>query len=104
MACVLDSTRGAWVAEVCAGAFDGVLKEEDLKRALLVAGEMQRWDDVAPSSDQKRQLQEALEKVEAVLKTLPPSRGHVELDRVRKSLFDAKDGIRRATESAKELD
>ena len=63
---------------------------------------MQHWDEVEPSSDQKRQLQEAIEKVEAVLKTLPPSGGHVELDRVRKDLLGAKDGLRRATQSPKE--
>lgn len=99
MTCVLDGTRGGWVSEVCAGAFVGALKEDDIKRALLVAGEMQRWDDVEPSDDHKRQIQEAIEKVEDVLKTLPPSRSHTELDAVRKSLWEAKDALRKAKEN-----
>src|SRR5207249_1397327 len=31
MTCVLDSTRGAWVSEVFAGAFVGVLQEDAIK-------------------------------------------------------------------------
>lgn len=96
MTCVLDGTRGAWVAEVCAGAFVGDLKEDDIKRALLVAGEMQRWDEVEPTDDQKRQIQDAIEKVEDVLKALPPSQAHTELTDVRKALWEAKDGLRKA--------
>ena len=102
MTCVLDGTRGGWVSEVCAGAFVGVLKEDDIKRALLVAGEMQRWDEVEPSADHRQRIQEAIEKVEDVLKTLPPGRSHTELDAVRKSLWEAKDGLRRATEPPRE--
>lgn len=98
MTCVLDGTRGAWVSEVCAGAFVGVLKEDDIKRALLVAGEMQRWDDVEPSTEQERQIRDALDKVEDVLKTLPPSHAHTELSTARKALWEARESLRRANE------
>lgn len=102
MTCVLDSTHGAWVSEVCTAAFVGDLKEEDIKRALLVAGEMQRWDEVQLTSNQYSQIQEAIEKVEDLLKVLPPSRSHTELEGVRKSLWAAKDGLRRTTKSTTE--
>ena len=72
MASVLDSTRAAWVAEVCTGAFVGALKEDDIKRALLVTGEIQRWDEVRPDDEQQKGIDEAVGKVEAVLRSIPP--------------------------------
>lgn len=100
MTCVLDSTRGGWVSEVCAGAFVGALKEDDIKRALLVAGEMQRWDEVQPSDDQASQIDVAVEKIEDVLKTMPPSNAHTQLKRARELLWEAKDALRRSKEPA----
>lgn len=91
MTCVLDQTLGKWVAEVCAGAFVGALKEDDIKRALLVAGEMQRWDEVEPSADQRELIREALDKVDSALRTLPPSQAHADLARVGAALHEAKE-------------
>lgn len=98
MTSVMDSTRAAWVAEVCAGAFVGTLKEDDIKRALLVAGEMERWDAVRPSDEQRQRIDEAVGKVEELLRAIPPSDTHTQLKRAREALWDAKDALGRAKE------
>lgn len=95
---VLDSTRSAWVAEVCAGALVGALKEDDIKRALLVAGEMQRWDTVRPSDEQTGQIDAAVGKVDELLKAMPPSASHTQLKRAREALWEAQEALRRAKE------
>lgn len=98
MSSVLDSTRAEWVTEVCAGAFDGTLREDDIKRALLVAGEMQRWDEVRRSDEQTQRMEEAVGKVEELLRAMPPSHTHTELKRAYDALFEAKEALRRAKE------
>ena len=55
----LDGERSALVSEVLNAALVGNLKEDDIKRALLVAGEMTRWDETQPTSDTQRRLEEA---------------------------------------------
>lgn len=98
MVSVLDSTRAAWVTEVCAGAFDGTLQEDDIKRALLVAGEMQRWDEVRPSDEQRERIEEAVGKVEELLRAMPPSSTHTQLKRALEALLEAQEALRRAKE------
>lgn len=98
MTSVLDSTRAAWVVEVCAGAFVGALQEDDIKRALLVAGEIQRWEAVKPTEDQNQRLDEAVGKVEELLRAVPPSNPHTQLKRAREALWEAKEALRRAKE------
>ncbi len=95
---VLDSTRSAWVAEVCSGALVGALKEEDIKRALLVAGEIQRWDALRPSDEQAEQIDTAVGKVDELLKAMPPSASHTQLKRAREALWEAQEALRRAKE------
>ena len=102
MTAVLDSKRSGWVSEVFAGAFVGVLKEDDIKRALLAAGEMQRWDRVQPSDEHLEQLAEAERHVEAVLRTLPPSHAHTRFNAARQALEEAQNALRRAKESPAE--
>lgn len=98
MTAVMDSTRAAWVAEVCTGALVGALKEDDIKRALLVAGEMQRWDTLRPSSEQAAQIDAAVGKVDELLKAMPPSDTHTQLKRAREALWEAQEALRRAKE------
>lgn len=98
MSSVLDSTRAAWVTEVCAGAFGGTLQEDDIKRALLVAGEMQRWDEFRPSDEQTQRIEEAVGKVEELLRAMPPSHTHTELKRAYEALREAQEALRRAKE------
>jgi len=98
MTSILDGRRGAWVAEVVAGAFVGGLQEGDIKRALLVAGEMKRWDEEKPTSEQKERIEEAERQIESLLKSMPPSFTHVELKRAREALLAVKDALQRAKE------
>lgn len=98
MTSVLDSTRAAWVVEVCAGASVGALQEDDIKRALLVAGEIQRWEAVKPTEEQNQRLDEAVGKVEGLLLAVPPSNPHTQLKRAREALWEAKEALRRAKE------
>ena len=44
----LDSERSALASEVLSAALVGNLKEDDIKRALLVAGEISRWEEAQP--------------------------------------------------------
>lgn len=76
---VLDSKRAAWVSEAFAGALVGSLKEDDIKRALLAAGEMERWDHVRPDTEALEKLDEAERIVLDLVRRTPPSHAHTEL-------------------------
>jgi len=75
----LDSERSALASEVLTAALVGNLKEDDIKRALLVAGEMTRWDQVRPSSEALTRLDEAQTLIESLVRSTPPSRVHTDL-------------------------
>ena len=75
----LDSERSALASEVLTAALVGNLKEDDIKRALLVAGEMTRWEETQPSSETQRRLEEAERIVESLARSLPPCRAHTDL-------------------------
>ena len=75
----LDSERSALVNEVLTAALIGSLQESDIKRALLVAGEMNRWDETRPDNEALRRLEEAEHIVASLVRSLPPSRAHTDL-------------------------
>ena len=75
----LDSERSALVSEVLTAALVGNLKEDDIRRALLVAGEMARWDETQPTSEIQRHLEEAESIVASLVRSLPPSQAHTDL-------------------------
>jgi hypothetical protein len=79
MTAVLDSKRAGWVSEAFAGAFVGSLKEDDIKRALLAAGEMERWDREQPDTEALEKLDEAERIVSELVRRTPPSHAHTEL-------------------------
>ena len=79
MTAVLDSRRAGRVSEVFAAAFVGVLKEDDIKRALLAAGEIERWDREQPDTEALRALAEAERIISELIRRIPPSRAHTEL-------------------------
>ncbi|MCZ7637685.1 MAG: hypothetical protein M5U12_17595 [Verrucomicrobia bacterium] len=79
MTAVLDSKRAGWVSEAFAGALVGSLKEDDTKRALLAAGEMERWDQVRPDTETLEKLDEAERIVSDLVRRTPPSHAHTEL-------------------------
>jgi hypothetical protein len=86
----LDSERSVLANEVLAAALVGNLKEDDIKRALLAAGEMTRWDQMQPSSEAIRCLEEAESLVEGLVRSLPPSRSHADLVSLLRRFGDVK--------------
>ena len=74
----LDSERSALVNEVLRAALVGNLNEDDIKRALLAAGEMVRWDQTQPSTESLRRLGEAENIIERLVGFLPPSRAQTD--------------------------
>ena len=75
----LDGERSALVSEVLNAALVGNLQEDDIKRALLVAGEMARWDETQPTSETQRRLEEAENIVAGLARSLPPCQAHTDL-------------------------
>ena len=75
----LDSERSALASQVLTAALVGNLKEDDIKRALLVAGEITRWEETQPNNDTQRRLEEAERIVESLARSLPPCRAHTDL-------------------------
>jgi len=75
----LDNERNGWVAEVFAGALNGLLTEKDLKRSLEAAGEMERWDKEPTGEKVFADLQEAENIVAGLTRKAPPSRAHTVL-------------------------
>jgi len=86
----LDSERSALANEVLTAALVGNLKEEDIKRALVAAGEMARWDEVQPTTETQRRLEEAESIVESLLRSLPPSRAHTDLAALRRQFANVR--------------
>ncbi len=86
----LDGERCALVSEVLTAALVGDLKEDDIKRALLVAGEMARWDETQPSSETQRSLEEAESIVASLVRSLPPSRAHTDLVSLQRRFTDVR--------------
>ena len=60
-------------------ALVGNLKEDDIKRALVFAGEMTRWDETQPSNQTQQRLEEAENMVASLVRVLPPCRAHTDL-------------------------
>ena len=86
----LDGERCALGSEVLTAALVGDLKEDDIKRALLVAGEMARWDETQPSSETQRSLEEAESIVASLVRSLPPSRAHTDLVSLQRRFTDVR--------------
>ena len=75
----LDSERSSLASEVLSAALVGNLKEDNIKRALLLAGEMTRWEETQPGGEAQQRLEEAESMVQSLVRSLPPSRAHTEL-------------------------
>ena len=94
----LDGERSALVSEVLTAALVGNLKEDDIKRALLIAGEMVRWDETQPSSETQQRLEEAESIVTSLVRSLPPSRAHTDLVSLQRRFADMRSEWRLATQ------
>jgi hypothetical protein len=90
----LDQIHSEAVAEVLTAALVGDLKEADIKRALLVSGEMERWDQERPSNELLEGLAQAQQSMEGLVKTIPPSRAHTELVRLLRDLAEVNAALR----------
>lgn len=88
MTCVLDSQNSAWVSDVFSGAFIGPLDEGQIKRALNLAGEMQRWDRVQTFPKHLDPIKEAVQSIDSALQAIPSSHFHTKLKDARNSLLD----------------
>ena len=75
----LSDVDAAWVAEVFTGAYTGRWKDYDLKRALVTAGEMSRWDDQQPKTDLQRKLEDAKNIISDLARATLPSRSHTQI-------------------------
>jgi hypothetical protein len=82
----LDHERSALVNEVLTAALVGTLNEDDIKRALLVAGEMKRWEDTLPSSEIQQNLEDTEAMLAALIRALPPCRAHTDLVSLQRQL------------------
>ena len=93
----LDGERSALANEVLAAALVGKLKEDDVKRALLIAGEMVRWEETQPGNETQRRLQEAESIVSSLVRSLPPCRAHTDLVCLLRQFADVRGEWRLAT-------
>ena len=84
----LDGQCSALVSEVLVAALAGNLKEDDINRALLAAGEMTRWDETHPNDESQRRLAEAERIVASLVRSLPPSRAHTDLVSLQRRFAD----------------
>jgi replicative DNA helicase len=95
----LDGERSALVSEVLTAALVGNLKEDHIKRALLVAGEMARWDETLPSNETQRCLEEAESKVASLVRSLPPCRAHTDLVSLLRQFAEVRNEWRMASQA-----
>jgi hypothetical protein len=99
----LDQPHSQLVAEVLTAALVGNLQEAHIKRALLVSGEMDRWDREHPSNETMDRFHLAQEIIEDLVKTMPPSHAHTDLVSLLRGFADVKAGLLEAEKSARRV-
>jgi hypothetical protein len=67
------------VCEVLAGYLDRKLLQSDVKRALLVCGDFQRFTATVASDETLTQLDDAEKQLAGLVRVVPPSEAHTEL-------------------------
>lgn len=75
----LDHEHSVLVKDVMTAALVGTLQESDIKRALVAAGEMDRWDTTQPSDETRNRLDEVRGTLESMVRTQPPGPAHTDL-------------------------
>jgi len=75
----LDHEHSVLVKDVMTAALVGTLQESDIKRALVAAGEMDRWDTTQPSDETRNRLDEVRGTLESMVRAQPPSPAHTDL-------------------------
>lgn len=86
----LDADQAQAVGLVFTSLLQGQVQESDLKRALLEAGEMDRWHRPSIPDSTLQKLEVAEDTVRNLLRKIPPSQAHTELVSLLKGFQDAK--------------
>lgn len=81
------------VAEILRASIAGELTENDIKRGLLAAGEMDRWDETLPEESAIALMEDASKRLITILTKTPPCYEHVEVTRILRSLETLKDEL-----------
>jgi len=84
----LSSELADPVSEILRAALTGELTEDDIKRGLIISGEMSRWDRTRPSGDVVTLLQEAQQSLFGALARTPPCYEHTEIHRLNARLAE----------------
>ena len=84
------------VSEIIRAALAGELRESDVKRGLVLAGEMERGDSAAPSGDVLECLGDAERALTSAIRRIPPSQEHTELVRMLGTLAGLRSDVRAA--------
>jgi hypothetical protein len=69
-----------------------------LPEAILVAGEMKRWDETQPSTETLQRFEEAEHTVEALVRSVPPGRPHTTLVWLLREFAEAKTDLKESPE------
>ena len=84
------------VSEIIRAALAGELRESDVKQGLVLAGEMERWDAVAPSGDVLECVEDAERALISAVRRIPPCQEHTELVRTLGTLSRLRSDVRAA--------
>lgn len=74
------------VADIIRAALAGDLQELDVKRGLMIAGEIPRWDTEPSPGTALEELQNAQSSLTRAIRSIPPSYTHTELVRVAREI------------------
>lgn len=78
------------VSEIIRAALAGELCEDDVKKGLLLAGEMERWDYTKPSREVCECIEDAERSLISAVRRLPPCQEHTDLVRAIKILSEVR--------------
>lgn len=84
------------VSEIIRAALAGELCESDVKHGLVLAGEMERWDAVAPSGDLLEIVEDAERSLISAVRRIPPCQEHTELVRMLGAVSRMRSDVRAA--------
>lgn len=79
------------ISEVVRAALAGELTETDVKRGLLISGELARWENTAPENEAKLLMEEACQGLTSALTKIPPCYEHTEIYKLLRRLEELKE-------------
>lgn len=85
------------VSEIIRAALAGELRESDVKQGLILAGEMERWDDAVPPIGDLLECVDDFERaLISAVRRIPPSQEHTELVQALGELARLRSDVRAA--------